>query len=62
MTEIWQDGMDEPIINPLMENIQKEQEEQEEQEYLDRLWSFGEGYFDFTNFEDIFGERKNLDG
>lgn len=28
----------------------------EEQEFLDRLWSFGEGYFDFTTFEEAFGQ------
>lgn len=26
----------------------------DEQEYLDRLWSFGEGYFDMTNFDEHF--------
>lgn len=64
MSEIWQEGMDEPFINPLAEQVKRqEQEEKEELEYLDRLWSFGEGYFDFTNFEESFSNKKNfLDG
>ncbi len=32
------------------------QEDQEEKDFLERLMSFGEGYFDFTNFAEIFGE------
>lgn len=30
----------------------------DEQEYLDRLWSFGEGYFDMSNFEEHFGNGE----
>ena len=27
-------------------------------DYIDRLWSFGEGYFDFTTYNEIFGDTK----
>lgn len=30
----------------------------DEQEYLDRLWSFGEGYFDMSNFDEHFGSGE----
>lgn len=30
----------------------------DEQEYLDRLWSFGEGYFDMSNFDEHFGNGE----
>lgn len=28
----------------------------DEQEYLDRLSNFGEGYFDFSTFDEAFGQ------
>jgi len=28
-------------------------------DYIDRLWSFGEGYFDFTTYNEIFGDVKD---
>lgn len=41
------------------ENLTEENTEYwlaEEQEFLERLSNFGEGYFDFASFQEIFGE------
>lgn len=32
----------------------------DEQEYLERLASFGEGYFDFSTFHEAFGESGEI--
>ena len=32
---------------------------EDDTDYIDRLWSFGEGYFDFTTYNEIFGDVKD---
>ena len=34
-------------------------EVEDDPDYIDRLWSFGEGYFDFTTYNEIFGDVKD---
>lgn len=34
-------------------------EVEDDTDYIDRLWSFGEGYFDFTTYNEIFGDMKD---
>lgn len=55
--------MPENELDPIAEAIGKvirdwSEVDVDEQEYLDRLWSFGEGYFDMSNFDEHFGNGE----